>query len=173
MFQHRAGVVLLAALASLSPFWTDLVAGQGTPVVILDETFEGTFPSADWHLFGDPTWQTDDFKPYTGAMSAWCARGGWTGLDPQFSNYADNLDARDPSQGGCDTIFLLSDGSPTGADGQVLEPDVSEAAWTRVKEANRVFRCVIHTVGIGRLHNSPLMRRIAQETGGTYKAVGR
>ena len=40
-----------------------------------------------------------------------------------------------------------------------------------MKHANRVFRCVIHTIGIGRGHNSHLMQRIAGETGGTYKAV--
>jgi len=92
MFQHRAGVVLLAALVSLILLWTGPVAGQGTPVLSLDETFEGTFPGA-WQLYGDPTWQTDDFKPQAGAKSAWCARGGWMGVDPQFSNYADNMDA--------------------------------------------------------------------------------
>ena len=87
--------------------------------------------------------------------------------------YADNLDAKDPAKGGCDTIFLLSDGSPTvpGA-GDVIQGEALEAEWGRVKEANRIFRCVIHTIGVGAQHNRPLMQRSASETGGTYKAVG-
>jgi len=87
--------------------------------------------------------------------------------------YADNLDQKKPSEGGCDTIFLMSDGSPTNKDGgKPLDGDQIEEAWARVKEANRVFKCIIHTVGVGRGHNRSLLQRIARETGGTYQAVG-
>lgn len=87
--------------------------------------------------------------------------------------YADNLSEKDPTQGGCDTIFLLSDGSPTKEGGQVVVAGKDlEDAWGRVKHANEIFQCVIHTVGIGRGHNRGLMSRIARETKGTYKAVG-
>lgn len=88
--------------------------------------------------------------------------------------YADNFDEKKPEEGGCDTIFLMSDGSPTDMDsGQPLAADAIEAAWARVTEANRVFDCVIHTVGVGARHNRGLLQRIAKETGGTYQAVGR
>ena len=39
-------------------------------------------------------------------------------------------------------------------------------------EANKTYRCVVHTIGIGPKHNRSLMQRLAASTGGTYKAVG-
>lgn len=86
--------------------------------------------------------------------------------------YAEIPNKKDLTQGGCDTIFLLSDGTPTGEDGQPLEGEVADALWKKVKDQNRVYQCVIHTVGVGRGHDSRLLRRIAGETKGTYKAVG-
>lgn len=76
---------------------------------------------------------------------------------------------------GADTIFLLSDGSPTHknqAKARALSPEEIEAAWSRFKEKNKLYHCVVHTIGIGPQHNRSLMRRIAKETGGQYKAVG-
>ena len=66
-------------------------------ITIMSETFEGTFPSAGWQVFdGDGTtngeyyWDDDDYKPHQGAKSAWCAKGGANGVDPQYYYYPGN-----------------------------------------------------------------------------------
>ena len=74
---------------------------------------------------------------------------------------------------GADTIFLLSDGAPTRRRGRsALKGDALEAAVAGFLIANRYHKCVVHTIGVGPRHNRSLMRRLAEETGGTYKAVG-
>jgi Mg-chelatase subunit ChlD len=73
---------------------------------------------------------------------------------------------------GADTIFLLSDGSPTTPDGKVLHPEDLEEQYRRFLEANELYHCVVHTIGVGPKHNRTLMKRIARDTGGKYKAVG-
>ena len=73
---------------------------------------------------------------------------------------------------GANTIFLLSDGSPTTAQGTVLSPDEREQAINEFLEANKLHRCVVHTIGIGPGHNRAILQRIAEATGGIYKAVG-
>jgi hypothetical protein len=60
---------------------------------IMTENFEGTFPGATWTLLGNPTWGKDDYNPYTGTYSGWCARGGTLGQDPQYSYYPNNMNA--------------------------------------------------------------------------------
>lgn len=73
---------------------------QGTLVNITSENFEGEFPdsSPNWYPVdidgltnGEYFWDDDDFLPFTGGWSAWCANGGANGLDPQFSKYANNM----------------------------------------------------------------------------------
>jgi len=59
---------------------------------IMTEGFEGEFPSGLWDVTGDPTWGADDFKPHSGSMSAWCASGGPSGLDPETNDYPNNMD---------------------------------------------------------------------------------
>jgi len=63
---------------------------------IMTENFEGIFPRfrSNWYAFdndstihGEYFWGQDDFLPHLGGWSAWCARGGANGLDPQFNNY--------------------------------------------------------------------------------------
>jgi hypothetical protein len=74
--------------------------------------------------------------------------------------------------GGADTIYLLSDGSPTDAGGaQPLAPEEIEKRLNAFLDANRAHRFVVHTIGIGPQHNRWLMERIAQQTGGKYVAV--
>ncbi len=87
--------------------------------------------------------------------------------------YADTIgeDTKKPRTG-ANTIFLLSDGSPTTADGKVLPADELEAAMEAFLEANKLYRCIVHTIGIGPGHNSAILRRIAAATGGQYKAAG-
>lgn len=87
--------------------------------------------------------------------------------------YADTVgeDKKKPRTG-ANTIFLLSDGSPTTADGKVLPAEDLERAMATFLEANKLYRCVVHTIGIGPGHNSSVLRRLAAATGGVYKAVG-
>jgi hypothetical protein len=65
---------------------------------ILFEDFEGNFPEDNgWTLYnGDNgyTWDDDDYKPYNGNLSGWCAGGSYSGnleLDPEIDNYPNNM----------------------------------------------------------------------------------
>ena len=60
---------------------------------IMTENFEGSFPGTTWTLGGNPTWGKDDYEPYTGTYSGWCARGGSLGQDPQYYYYPNNMNA--------------------------------------------------------------------------------
>lgn len=66
---------------------------------------------------------------------------------------------------GCDTIFFLSDGSPTS--GRVVEPD---GILAKVREWNSLKKVVVHSIGLGREHNRAFMERLARENGGEYVA---
>jgi hypothetical protein len=77
------------------------------------------------------------------------------------------MGATDKNYGlGADTIFLLSDGSPTKPSGEIDD-------WVKivkaVREWNRLKRITVHTIGIGG-HNAAFMSMLAQENGGTYVA---
>ena len=73
---------------------------------------------------------------------------------------------RGPSR--ADAVYLISDGSPTGADGKIEDPDRTLQA---VRSWNAMRRVAIHTIGIGREHNSTFLERLALENGGRYYAV--
>jgi hypothetical protein len=62
-------------------------------ITLMSEGFEGVFPSGFWHTLGDPRWGVDDYKPHSGSKSAWCARGGPSGVDPMTNDYPNNMDA--------------------------------------------------------------------------------
>lgn len=74
--------------------------------------------------------------------------------------------ARGPSK--ADAIYLISDGSPTDAQGRVEDP---ERVLQAVRDWNGLRRVAIHTVGIGREHNAAFLKQLAQENGGEYTAV--
>ena len=57
---------------------------------IMTEDFEGAFPGSKWTLYGDPTWDDDDYKPHTGGWSGWCAGSAY---DPEFYYYPNNMNA--------------------------------------------------------------------------------
>ncbi len=144
-----------------------------------DVFFNVVFYSSDVQVWKDPPAMMPATKENKQAAVEWVkaitADGSTALFDALLKalEFADNLDEKDPTKGGCDTIFLLSDGSPTKEGGQVvIQGEELEELWEKVKHANRVFQCVIHTVGVGRGHNRTLMMRIANETKGTYKAVG-
>ena len=58
------------------------------------------------------------------------------------------------------------------AKAKVLSEEEIEEAWQMFKEKNKLYNCIVHTIGIGPGHNSSILRRIAAATGGQYKAVG-
>ena len=75
--------------------------------------------------------------------------------------------------GGANTIFLLSDGSPTvRGGGDLLVGDDLEREYEAFLEQNRIYKCVVHTIGVGRSQNRGLMRRIAKDGRGIYRSVG-
>ena len=67
-----------------------------------------------------------------------------------------------------DAIFLISDGSPTDASGKPEDP---ERTLQAVREWNALQRVAIHTIGIGRSHNSAFLKALAEQNGGEYYAV--
>lgn len=64
-----------------------------------------------------------------------------------------------------DTIFLLTDGKPSV--GLVI---TAEPILRYVREWNRTAGIVIHTIGLSGAQDAYLLRRLAEENGGTYVA---
>ena len=69
-------------------------------VIFTQEDFEGAFPTGLWQVFdadgatnGEHYWGVDDYLPGSGSGSAWAARSGAEGLDPEFNLYPNNADA--------------------------------------------------------------------------------
>jgi hypothetical protein len=110
----------------------------------------------EWFMRNEPVGSTMIFDALDAALRYAKVGGGKSSTDPL----------------GADTIFLLSDGAPTEADGvALLRGPALEDAIRGFLESNRAYRCVVHTIGIGPDHSRSLMERLARETGGTYKAV--
>ena len=65
-----------------------------------------------------------------------------------------------------DTIFLLTDGSPTKLDGTF---DSTEKILTAVQAWNPLQRITIHTIGIGNSLNVPFLQQLASQNGGEFK----
>ncbi|MBL8750824.1 MAG: VWA domain-containing protein [Planctomycetes bacterium] len=65
-----------------------------------------------------------------------------------------------------DTIFLLTDGSPTKPDGQL---DSTDKILIAVREWNALKRVTIHCIAIGKDLNAEFLRRLADENGGEFK----
>lgn len=65
-----------------------------------------------------------------------------------------------------DTIFLLTDGSPTKATG---EPDSTETILTAARLWNPLQRVTLHTIGIGPELNDAFLAELARQHGGEYK----
>jgi len=66
-----------------------------------------------------------------------------------------------------DTVFLLTDGSPTKPPGD--KPDSTEKILEGVRVWNSLKRVTIHCIGIGRGVNTPFMQQLASENGGQFK----
>jgi hypothetical protein len=65
-----------------------------------------------------------------------------------------------------DTIFLLSDGSPTLPTGKL---DSTEKIINAVRNWNALKSVVVHCIGIGEGINESFMRKLATENGGEFK----
>ncbi len=65
-----------------------------------------------------------------------------------------------------DTIFLLTDGSPTTPDGKL---DSTEKIIAGVRSWNVLKRITIHCIGIGKGLNEPFLSQLASENGGEFK----
>jgi hypothetical protein len=79
-----------------------LIASPPGEIEVMKEDFETRFPnpSSLWMVFdndgaenGEYYWGADDFNPYQGEHSAWCARSGANGLDPENNNYPNNCNS--------------------------------------------------------------------------------
>jgi len=127
------------------------------PPGLVPATPENKKRAIDWFTALEPEGSTATFEALAEALRYAKVGGGKGETDPA----------------GADTIFLLSDGAPTapGTEDLLLGPEL-EKAVAAFLEANRDFRCVVHTIGVGPDHNRQLMMRLAHETGGTYRAVG-
>jgi hypothetical protein len=65
-----------------------------------------------------------------------------------------------------DTIFLLTDGSPTKPDSS---PDSTEKILVAVRAWNPLKRITIHAIAIGQNLNEAFLRQLARENGGEFK----
>ena len=65
-----------------------------------------------------------------------------------------------------DTVFLLTDGSPTTPDGKL---DSTEKILVSTRTWNPLKRVTIHCIAIGRDLNEPFLRQLASENGGEFK----
>jgi hypothetical protein len=138
-------------------FYSHEVSVWKKPPGMAPATTDNKNKAIEWFMRQQPVGSTMIFDALEAALRYAKVGGGKSATDPR----------------GADTIFLLSDGAPTVAGGNLLlrGPALADA----VKEflaANRAFGCVVHTIGIGAEHNRALMEQLAHETGGTYKAVG-
>lgn len=138
-------------------FFGSNVKAWQPPPGLLPATPEGKRKATEWFMALEPEGSTDIFAALAEAL--------------RYAKIGGGKGATDPA--GADTIFLLSDGAPTrpGTDDLLLGRDL-DAAVKEFLEANRGFRCVVHTIGVGPEHSRELMMRLARETGGTYRAVG-
>lgn len=65
-----------------------------------------------------------------------------------------------------DTVFLLTDGSPTKPDGSL---DSTEEILVSTRSWNPLKRVTIHAIAIGRDLNEGFLRQLASENGGEFK----
>ena len=66
---------------------------------------------------------------------------------------------------GVDTIFLLTDGTPTTPDGK---SDSTEKILEAVRRWNPFQRVTIHCIGIGKSINKSFLEQLARENGGSF-----
>jgi hypothetical protein len=135
--------------------------------------FNVIFYATDVQVWKEPPEMVPATKEHKQAAIDWFMAIDANGYTRTFDALAKALDYAS-GKGGADTVFLLSDGSPTAVDaGEPLTGDALEAEYAAFLEKNRIYKCVVHTIGVGRAQNRPLMQRIAKDTGGTYRDADR
>jgi len=135
--------------------------------------FNVIFYCTDVQVWKEPPEMVPATKENKQAAVDWFMEIPADGYTRTFDALAKALDYAG-GKNGADTIFLLSDGSPTAVDaGEPLEGEALEAEYAAFLEKNRIYKCVVHTIGVGRAQNRPLMMRIARDTGGTYRDAER
>jgi len=139
-------------------FYSHEVRGWEDPPKLLPATAQNKRKAIEWFMRLEPVGSTMFFDALREAL--------------RYANVGSGKSKTDPR--GADTIFILSDGAPSTKGGAaLLPPRRIETELQAFLDANRAFRCVVHTIGVGKEHNIGLMQRLARETGGTYRAVGR
>lgn len=120
-------------------------------------------------------------KPLGGAMAGFRSRAGLTanleeGKTNTYGALMAALGVDEDDAGGSydrrltsevDTIYFLSDGSPTV--GKVIDKDEIRA---EVKRANKVRKIVLHTIAIGDFRKD-FMKALAKENNGVYVDLGK
>ena len=86
------------------------------------------------------------------------------GIEQAFNVISDSSDKKNRERG-ADTIFLMTDGSPTR--GKFVRPEV---ILKEVRRLNEVRDITIHTIGVGKNHIAGFLQRLATENGGQYLA---
>ena len=138
-------------------FYSHEVAVWKNPPALLPGDPGNRRGATAWFMKLEPVGSTMTFDALAKALEYAKVGGGKSATDPK----------------GADTIFLLSNGAPTDIGGNAaLTGAALEEKVQAFLEANRAFGCVVHTIGVGPQHNRKFMKRLAKETGGTYKAVG-
>ena len=141
--------------------------------------FNVVFYGEDIQVWQDPPHLLAATKANKEAAIKWFMAIKADGATPMFAammkalEYAIPPDAATGKKidGGADTIYLLSDGSPT-EDGELLTEEQKDERYGTFLEANRIARCTVHSIGVGPKHAKSLMRKIAEDGGGEYRAVG-
>lgn len=163
---------------------TKMEVAKNQLALSVDELAKGVnfalvFYSHDVRVWKEPPELMASTKPNKASAKKWFMQLEPEGSTQMFAALAKALEFSDTigqdkkkQRTGADTIFLLSDGSPTDADGKPLKSDELEKQYRAFIEANKLYHCTVHTIGIGPQHNSAVLRRLAKDTGGIYKAVG-
>ena len=135
--------------------------------------FNVVFYATDVQVWKEPPEMVPATKENKQAAIDWFLAIDANGYTRTFDALAKALEYAS-GKGGADTVFLLSDGSPTAVDaGEPLTGEALEAEYAAFLEKNKIYKCVVHTIGVGRAQNRPLMERIARDTGGTYRDAER
>lgn len=90
-FTRFLGGMFADADESVTTAASDVKAGL-TP--ILNETFEGVFPSSGWTVVsaaGTPKWGLTNYTASQGSWSLYCARDGTGGVDPTMGYYSNGM----------------------------------------------------------------------------------
>jgi uncharacterized protein YegL len=118
----------------------------------------------------------DDAKKWIDALDANQCTNTYAALDEAIrASAADPRNSMGADYGlFADTIFLLTDGSPTTPEGKPVDArgrQETERVLEAVRGWNREKRVAIHCIGVGPEINSAFLATLATENGGTFVTV--